>query len=591
MKKTFYLAFLFTTILSSAQAQVKDWVMGAGFITQPLAVRALTDDRWLVVGRGNPSPGQIYTDTLFCVVLDQSGNVQYRHNLQVPSDEVHDLYDAIAAPDGGFVLVIESTICDAGGWLTTIQRYNAAGQLLWQRNGGGGTFNYIPQTYHLTPDGNLIGVLNKEVRKISLDDGADIWKATLPLISGDYVRSYTLATGSEDLILSIGAKVQYWKQNGVVGQTASFVKTHTTATSQFSFFRKMLAGPNGDYFTHDDNYFDEGFVHFNPLAETYEKLPVTVEDLVDYALTATGILALYQNASNAWLTKYDFAGQILGTWARQETWVSMKAFELVNNQLYIVGESGSGPKSNPDVNDPYTRFDTRHLWMRSVPIEHFETPALVSDAAISNIEQQTQVFIDSATSINGTSYFFYGGQFKIKVTNEGTNTLEKVDLLIGFDNVLLWECGSRPAIRKQYGGLDLAPGASVWLDFGDIDVDYQYHAPSQFCFWSAAPNEGNDGNHANDVFCITPKTTDVSEPPMAGIWLFPNPATDGFWLKVSPGSSLPDRYELYNVLGSRVQSGVIPGNTAQYFVDLATYSPGVYFLKTGTYTKKIIIHK
>lgn len=591
MKKTYYLVLLLTTILSSAHAQVKDWVMGAGFITQPLAVRALADYRWLVVGRGNPSPGQIYTDTLFCVVLDQSGYVHYRHNLQVPSDEVHYLYDAVATPDGGFVLVIESTICDASGWLTAMQRYNAAGQLLWQRNGGGGSGNYIPQTYHLTPDGNLIGVLNKELRKISLDDGSDIWKATLPLTSSDYIRSYTLASGSEDLILSIGATVQYWKQNGVVGQTASFLKTHTTTTSQFSALGKMLPGPNGGYFTHDDNYFDEGFARFNPVAETYEKLPVLVEDLVDYGLTATGILALYQNASNAWLTQYDFNGQILDTWARQEPWVSMKAFELFENQLYIAGESGSGPKSNPEGNDPYTRFDTRHLWMRSVAINDFETPAPTSDAAISNIEQQAQVYIDSSTSVNGTGYFFYGGQFKIKVTNEGLNTLEKVDVLIGFDNVLLWECGNRPAYRKQYGGLHLAPGASVWLDFGDVDVNYQNHVPTQFCFWTAAPNEGNDGNHINDVFCVTPKTTGLTEPPIAGILVFPNPATDGFWLKSSTGNFLPDRYELYNVLGSRVRSGMIPGNTEQYFVDSGLLSPGIYFLKMEELIQKIIIHR
>jgi hypothetical protein len=590
MKKTYYLVMLLTTILSSAHAQVKDWVMGAGFVTQPLAVRAMADYRWLVVGRGNPSPGQIYSDTLFCVVLDQSGNVHYRHNLQVPSDEVHDLYDAIATPDGGFVLVIESTICDAGGWLTTIQRYDAAGQLLWQRSGGG-TANYIPQSYHLTPDGNLIGVLNTTVRKISLDDGSDIWTATLPLISGDYIRSYTLATGSEDLIMSIGATVQYWKQNGVVGQTASFVKTHTTTTSQFSAFGKMLPGPNGDYFAHDDNYFDEGFVHFNPVAETYEKLPLAVDGLVDYALTTTGIFALYQNASNAWLTQYDFNGQILDTWARQEPWVSMAAFDLFDNQLYIAGESGSGPKSNPDDNDPYTRFDTRHLWMRSVAIADFEMPAPASDAAISNIEQQAPVYIDSTISINGTGYFFNGGQFRIQVTNHGTNILEKVDLLIGFDNILLWECGSRPAYRKQYGGLHLAPGASVWLDFGDVNVNYQNHAPTQFCFWTAAPNEGNDGNHNNDVFCITPKTTGVTEAPMADIQVYPNPASDGFWLKGSAGNALPDRYELYNVLGSRLRTGKIPGYSEQYFVDAGLLPTGIYFLKMEDFMQKIIIHK
>ncbi|MEI6408097.1 MAG: T9SS type A sorting domain-containing protein [Bacteroidota bacterium] len=591
MKKTYYLVFLLTIILSSAHAQVKDWVMGAGFITEPLAVRTLANNRWLVVGRGNPSPGQIYSDTLFCVVLDQLGNVQYRHNLQVPSDEVHDLYDAIATPDGGFVLVTESTLCDAGGWLTVMQRFNAAGQLLWQRNGGGGTTNYIPQTYHLTPDGNLIGVLNTAVRKINLNDGADIWNATLPLISGDYIRSYTLAPGSEDLIMSIGATVQYWKQNGVLGQTASFIKTHTTTTSQFSAFGKMLPGPNGDYFVLDDNYFDKGFVRFNPLAETYEKIPVSVEYLLDYALTANGILVLYQEASNAWLTKYDFSGQILDTWARQEPWVSMKAFDLSDNQLYIAGGSGSGPKSNPDDNDPNTRFDTRHLWMRAVVINDFELPAPASDAAISDIEQQTPVHLDSTTSINGTGYFFYGGQFKIKVTNAGTNTLEKVDLLIGFENVLLWECGNRPAYRKQYSGLHLAPGASVWLDFGDVDVNYQYHAPAQFCFWTAAPNESNDGNHGNDVFCLSPQTTNVMEAPIAGIEVFPNPVTNGFWLKASTGNSLPDGYELYNVLGNNVQNGTIPGNTERYFVDLGLLSQGVYILKTGVLVQKIILQR
>jgi hypothetical protein len=70
------------------------------------------------------------------------------------------------------------------------------------------------------------------------------------------------------------------------------------------------------------------------------------------------------------------------------------------------------------------------------------------------------------------------------------------------------------------------------------------------------------------------------------ITLFPNPASSHVNIL---SNSTPLEYELFNIKGQRVKSGTLKSNNAQ--LNVSSLNNGVYFLKIGSKTKKIIIQR
>jgi hypothetical protein len=208
------------------------------------------------------------------------------------------------------------------------------------------------------------------------------------------------------------------------------------------------------------------------------------------------------------------------------------------------------------------------------------------------VEQQAPVVVVEGPEVSFPPepiYAFSGGQFRIQMTNQGNTVLNQVYLNTRFDlNYLYNICLRAPAKQRLYENLNLAPGASVWLDFGDIEAEGQILVPAQFCFWTSAPNNRPDTHHEDDAFC-TAYTVPVRQPGRLSFRLYPNPAAGEIFLDWPEQHDRPDAYAWYDGLGKRLAGGTLDPNEPPWRIATPEHSSGLYFLRAGGRLFKVLV--
>jgi aminopeptidase N len=95
------------------------------------------------------------------------------------------------------------------------------------------------------------------------------------------------------------------------------------------------------------------------------------------------------------------------------------------------------------------------------------------------------------------------------------------------------------------------------------------------------------GNTVQEVFVSSNEKLDVSET----LQLFPNPAKDQLWVKVTGAQELPNAYELLSLNGQRVDAG--NWNSSFNFIDVSQLQPGHYLARftfeNGVAVKKFVV--
>jgi|GEM_PF-1786889 len=234
------------------------------------------------------------------------------------------------------------------------------------------------------------------------------------------------------------------------------------------------------------------------------------------------------------------------------------------------------------------RSDGAAFWLRTLRVSDVVTPTH-PDAGIAEVEQQEPLRVKiTQNSWPPTLYGLNGGKFRIRVQNYGTVSLQNIQINIRFPNNLPSRvCYSVSSKKRRYSNLNLLPGASVWLDFGDIEVPGQAQLPIQLCFWTSSPNQIPDERHENDRFC-TAYTVPYKEPLKEPFFsIAPNPSDAGFLL-VSPRSDLiAFRLDIYDLSGRLVYQQTL--REQQQFIDTQHWPNGYYWLKVGQWMQKLIV--
>jgi hypothetical protein len=556
---------LFIAVLAPASAQIVDRSLSFGFRAHASALTPAGPGRWLVAGRGVPFPGALYADTLSVVAFDDAGVVLTRHYLDLPPMEVRWIDAVLALPDGGYIVDVQLNGCDFGGD-RLLRCVGPDGQTLWDVEGH---FNGM----ELLPDGAVLAYSSARLSKYKLTTGALEWDYELP--ENVFIYDLHFLSPGGDFLAVGSPDAQYWHNNGTLDNPDYALVNFSNLGPTFGLLTKLTPGFNGEFLSYE--YVQGRFCSIDSTANvvvTSIDPPFVVND---FAYLPTGLAVVGRQEADNFLVRYDGNGQVLENYPVPEYWQQGWYLAARDSALAVAGNDVSGPGSfGSNFHQP--TFETGiALWFRSYA-GPAPTPPL-PDAGVTFALRQSPVSVTAVPEFGmpGDSiYTLSGGNYRVWVRNWGSVPVQDVNLNVRFGrDEYSFICFSTPAQQKRYTGLDLAPGESVWLEFGDILALNQDTLPETICFFTSSPNETPDGAHENDYSCVS-IFTGTSEAASADLRLFPNPASTAVFLVEPDGK--PQAYRLFDARGRLVQTGEVSDRQS---IDVAALPAGMYWLSVG----------
>ncbi len=584
MKRIYLLLFLSCILLQIVHAQTFECSLAAGISTSASLIEPYGDNKWLIAGRGEPEFGAYFQDTLFVAVVGDDGHIELRKNLSMPFEEVHFFHDLLALPDGGILVSFESTLCDVAGYVLSVQRLDAQGNLLWEKTNGfvfGET--RPPENWFIAPDGNLLGASYNQIWKVNPNSGDIIWKAVLEGVNGGFLNpfEFELIPSTEDFFALGNPDFQLWKQSGPM-QTPIYVLEKLLETP--SYYRYLGRAPN-NWFYAWQVYPTNKIVRLN-LDFQLDSLPINLIDhgQKDIAFGDEGFYLTESSAGTHRIRRFNGNGQDPVDLHTNHQWLNPLAISAHKGYIGVIGEDGSGATNWPIYNNTCTG-----AWVRSFQELNPMLSAITPDAAVIEVQQNTPV--DTASLPNfpvGNVYNFEGGDFKISITNSGAIPIEDICLNVVFGFNQFYFCPYRPAKQIRYSNLNLAPGESTWLNFGDVLAEAQAEVPTEICFWTSSPNQQPDAVHENDRFCH-PLTYVVAakEPDFGAFSIAPNPAdqfADLTFLEDVQG----EPWQVFDALGRQMSAGICPARETLR-LETAALPNGFYLFQVKNRVSKLLV--
>lgn len=165
------------------------------------------------------------------------------------------------------------------------------------------------------------------------------------------------------------------------------------------------------------------------------------------------------------------------------------------------------------------------------------------------------------------------------IKNNGPTPIQRIEANMVFPIVLgLGECYVEQTFSKPFENLDLQPGASKVLDWGNQELYLNNLQPGQvleFCMWTSLPDHHLETNNDNDVSC-TEVLVAAHEPfPIAFYHAF-NPVADMLYLEMKSQVDAANA-NIFNAAGQLVYTAPIDGQSQN--LDLSGLPDGAYFLQ------------
>jgi hypothetical protein len=180
----------------------------------------------------------------------------------------------------------------------------------------------------------------------------------------------------------------------------------------------------------------------------------------------------------------------------------------------------------------------------------------------------------------------------VQVTNKSTQgKLTEVRLNIRFErNAYMGICFSYPAQQRTFSGLNIGPGQSAWLEFGDVEAFGQLELPEKLCFWTSAPNAQPDALHEDDYACIA-SIVPTNAPSHTAWTCAPNPTSGLFTLQTPRFFAKNDTWQVFDATGQVLQAGQCPIGETMLSIDLDGVPAGVYCVRCqGQQERVVLVH-
>ncbi len=550
--KTLLPIFSLLLLSTALSAQIVDRDYPFYSFTEPEKVLPIGDGRWLVVGKLMQYSDDYGADSIFAVIFDRNHQTLLKQVLPLPPTERYYGLEAHVVDDNSFIIAVYRGGCDYSNDQAILQKYTVSGALEWSLQGEIAG-EKLPSIWQVGPDGHLLGCYHNRLWKINANTGAIIWRANLSGFDPDaYIDFFALLPGTEDLLLCNHNKLQIWKQSN--GPNAPVYLLENSILVDGSGWRSGQGfAPNGWYYTINLTAASAQLERYSP--SLTQDILIDSQDwkgLRQVAIANDGLYALGRNMGQNWLRKTDFSGQNPVEIPMPDWWLRGHSLAVQNDTVVIAGADGSGPKSTP--NDPsfssILGFQTQHLWVRTFSGLSPTPSNDSSNAAVTEIIKLAPVYTVQYASSDPSQPPYYtieGGDFQIEITNKGNVLLQEVCLNFGYEEDRIGICFHSAHLQHRYTNLNLAPGASMWLDFGNLVLQRQSSLANEHCFWTSAPNNMPDTHHEDDYYCIPDYfLVDIHTPNNEHFSLLPNPAQDYFRV-INAANSGETEWHLYTM--------------------------------------------
>ena len=548
--------------------------LAAGFVNKPGALFPVKGNRWVVAGVGAPSWGGTGADTVFFVVLDATGRTIRKQTVPVPGGEAQSVHEGIALPDGGFVLASEARQCDVLGEPAVLSRFDAAGELLWQMDVGPFEYSIAPNL-SVAPDGNLLHNGSRDILKIGVSDGLVQWRTEQPGENWWDSGIIALIPGSEDFIHWKHDTLEFWRQVPGTGFPPEYVLADVFSDTLLSqlFIRQIAPQPDGYIFM-----CSKWWVYKITPDFQLQRLPFGFNGIESMAVAPDGLVVYSRAFGKNRLAKLDFEGKLLKSFTMPDRWLWAEQVAVRDSSVALAGRDFAATAWETD--DDMNYISSQNLWFGTFSGFNPAAADDLADVRIAEVRQTKPVKFLKVSANGSLAYHVWGGGFQMRVEQASGPALESVEVNTIYPRPFFigGECGGELTEKKTFLMAD-----SAWVDWGDIFLEYQPEVPTQFCFWTSAPNQRPDANHDNDAACVGIILDDEEPAPTAAaaLQIFPNPANK--WLTVQAGRTFSEktRWEIFNATGQRVADGACPAGSEQLEIGVGDLPPGLFCLKIG----------
>lgn len=564
----------------SILCQSYDYVSGYGINSRPNALLALSDGNWLATSTNDMIPGPVYQgnqDTLGIATFNDKGDILLERKLKYPPYGAYWVIDSKNTPDGGFAMLVSNDHCDYFDDPELLV-YHPSGNLKWGVLPGGKSPVLQKDTY-----GNLV-VINPskaEIKAYNSLNGSFQWKAELKSGTGSpgIIFDMKLLNDNSEIITVGWPSLQRWERQ----DDTSFLLVNAVSIDTFFLTNKIVYHNSTDsvFFA-----FRTGFKRlckFDPVSLAYSivgEYPFSIKDLVS---DGSSLIALGDFGTMDCLLRISNDGEILDTIRSFTPWLRAEKISIQNNTLAVAGRYSSGQLATL----PTDGFYKQETWLHTNLLNN-DPPPFVLDVDFQGLMQNAPIALDSSISNSGTIYTLKGGDFQIKIKNNGNTALESIDLNMGFHHNQNVPCWPQPTTEYHYSNINLLPGESTLLDFGDLDIGYQTILPDEICLWISAPNKQPDANAENDVACTGYYTVDTKEPEKSVYSLVPNPA-DEFVLITVQNPSDSGVWRLFDLTGVLWETGTISDGQTSIRINTTDIPSGAYLVSVNGANQKLIV--
>ncbi|MBK9016447.1 MAG: T9SS type A sorting domain-containing protein [Saprospiraceae bacterium] len=207
------------------------------------------------------------------------------------------------------------------------------------------------------------------------------------------------------------------------------------------------------------------------------------------------------------------------------------------------------------------------------------TANTAKDAALTSVQ-----LVGSPTTVINLWGFYYEAivhGLQVTVENAGTTTINQLNVNFHHNTtVFLWECAELQTFSKSFDDLNLQPGASMVLDWGDQSLLFNENPAGkdiELCMWTSLPDHQLETNNDNDVSC-TEVLVAAHEPfPISFSHAF-NPVADVLYLEMQTDVDYSvAKATIFNVAGQMVYAEPITDQFQN--LDLSYLTDGAYFLQ------------
>lgn len=590
--QTIYLRFTIVTLLygftCSLSGQSFEYLFSNGFGSDVREAKKLTSGDWVLAVMNNGSPGGFYGDTLSLIFLDSVGTFSKRVVVDPPfTAERFDFLWMDISPQDEIIVGFAGGDCDVADHTLNLVLYDSEGYELWSKRNMDVT---TPEDYYWSNTYGILLVKDGTLYCLSPDDGELRWQLT-----------FGTAFPSRPRILSDAADVLYYESNmihlarldSINGHLQYVVQVSNEMNFDWDLFQFLQNSPWHSLYSYSKTL--GGIVRINDLLDISQVIPLP--DPPQQILIDQGKIWILTNqiqpagGLKSQLFEYDTSGLLLRAFEplARNTWAEHITFE--DSFAIVNGFYHSG--THFITTDQLIHAIRFHGWIKRAPLDVLAVPVDSFNVAITAAIQDSEIFIDSNDlgPFIGYVYSYYGGDFSFEVTNLGIKPVYAVWINTGFDYQDVGFVCSLGADTKKvlYQDIELQPGESTWLHFGDIHASYQPDYPSEFCFWTSGPNNTPDLVPEDDVYCsgfIVP----VSEPTTSSFHVFPNPSNGIVNIEI-PDEMNDLSWRIVDITGRVYLNGVLPGDPGLQSLDIDVLNPGMYFLQLGHTLHKMIIEK